>query len=84
MNDIQPIRMFGIFDKGKKKHQAGSVWDKEKIAPTLDTMMGGVQRAINNRKANSGCSIIWHRKRAKSIWWQSIFDKWNYENFRSR
>lgn len=46
MNDVQPIRMFGIFDKGKKRHQAGSVWDKEKIAPTLDTMMGGYREPL--------------------------------------
>ena len=42
MNDIQAIRVFGIFDKGSKKHQAGSVWDIDGIAPTIDTMMGGI------------------------------------------
>ena len=34
-------RIAGIFDKEGKRHQAGSVWDKEQLAPTLDTMKGG-------------------------------------------
>ena len=42
MNDIELKRLLGIFDKGSQKHQAGSVWDKELISPTLDTMMGGI------------------------------------------
>lgn len=36
-----PIRLGGLFDTDKGKHQAGSVWDTEKISPTLDTMQGG-------------------------------------------
>ena len=39
--DLQAIRQFGIFDKDGKRHQAGSVWDKNGLAPTLDTMQGG-------------------------------------------
>lgn len=38
---ITSERLFGIFDKDGKKHQAGSVWDKEQLAPTLNTMQGG-------------------------------------------
>ncbi|WP_373780991.1 DNA cytosine methyltransferase [Jeotgalibaca porci] len=34
-------RIGGIFDKDGKRHQAGAVWDKEQLAPTLDTMKGG-------------------------------------------
>lgn len=34
-------RLGGLYDKKDRKHQAGSVWNKEKIAPTLDTMQGG-------------------------------------------
>ena len=40
---IEPIaeRIGGIFDKDGERHQAGAVWDKEQLAPTLDTMQGG-------------------------------------------
>ena len=34
-------RIGGIFDKDGERHQAGAVWDKEQLAPTLDTMQGG-------------------------------------------
>lgn len=34
-------RIAGIFDKDGKRHQAGAIWDKEQLAPTLDTMKGG-------------------------------------------
>lgn len=37
-------RMYGIFDTEKSKHQAGSVYDKEGLAPTLDTMQGGYRQ----------------------------------------
>lgn len=35
-----PYRLGGIHDK-ETKHQAGSVWDKNKCAPIIDTMQGG-------------------------------------------
>lgn len=38
---IEAKRIGGIFDNEKSKHQAGSIWDKEQLAPTLDTMQGG-------------------------------------------
>ena len=41
---MKPVRIGGIFDTEKSKHQAGSVWDKECIAPTLDTMQGGYRQ----------------------------------------
>lgn len=36
-------RIGGIFD-GETKHQAGSVWDTDGLAPTLDTMQGGYRQ----------------------------------------
>lgn len=38
---MQPKRLGGLYD-GKTKHQAGSVWEKNTISPTIDTMQGGV------------------------------------------
>ena len=37
-------RLYGIFDNEKGKHQAGSVYDKEGLSPTLDTMQGGYRQ----------------------------------------
>lgn len=39
--DPKCVRVGGIFDKYGTKHQAGGVWDKNQISPTLDTMQGG-------------------------------------------
>lgn len=39
--DPKCVRIGGIFDTEKSKHQAGSIYDKEQIAPTLDAMQGG-------------------------------------------
>lgn len=39
--DPKCVRIGGIFDTEKSKHQAGSIWDKEQLAPTLCTMQGG-------------------------------------------
>ena len=41
--DMETERLGGLFD-GETKHQAGSVFNKSKVAPTIDTMQGGVQR----------------------------------------
>lgn len=38
---LEVKRIFGIFDKDNKKRQAGSVYDKNGLAPTLDTAQGG-------------------------------------------
>lgn len=35
------VRKYGVFDDEKGKHQAGSVYDKECLCPTLDTAQGG-------------------------------------------
>lgn len=37
-------RKYGVFDTYKSKHQAGSVYDKNGLAPTLDTMQGGYRQ----------------------------------------
>lgn len=53
---IEVNRLFGIFDEEKSKHQAGSVYDKNGLCPTLDTMQGGWRQPsviiddFNNRK----------------------------------
>lgn len=38
---VDVTRKYGIFDNEKEKHQAGSVYDKNGLCPTLDTMQGG-------------------------------------------
>ena len=43
LNINQAKRIGGIFDD-ETKHQAGSVWDKDGLAPTLDTMQGGYRQ----------------------------------------
>lgn len=45
-DELKAIRLFGLFDKENSKHQAGSVWDKEGLAPTLDTMQGGYRQPL--------------------------------------
>jgi site-specific DNA-cytosine methylase len=39
--ELEPIRLGGLYDDEEGKHQAGSIWDKDTISPTLDTMQGG-------------------------------------------
>lgn len=39
--DPKCVRIGGIFDTEKLKHQAGSIYDKEGLGPTLDAMQGG-------------------------------------------
>lgn len=39
--DPKCVRIGGIFDTDKSKHQAGSIYDKEGLSPTLDIMKGG-------------------------------------------
>lgn len=43
---IEPKRLGGIFDTKTSKHQAGSIYDKEFIAPTIDTMQGGYRQPM--------------------------------------
>lgn len=52
-NDVDsPVRLGGLFDTEKGRHQAGSVWDVDKISPTLDTMQGGYRQPCIIDKTN--------------------------------
>lgn len=42
INDVD--RVGGIFDKDGKRHQAGSVYNQEGLAPAIDTMQGGYRQ----------------------------------------
>ena len=42
---METVRLGGLYD-GETKHQAGSVWDKSCIAPTIDTMQGGCREPM--------------------------------------
>ena len=47
MVEGKPIRLGGCFDEPNgSTHQAGSVWEKEGIAPTIDTMQGGYRQPL--------------------------------------
>lgn len=41
---LEVRRIGGVFDDEKSKHQAGSIYDIEGLAPTLDTMQGGYRQ----------------------------------------
>ena len=43
---VEPKRIGGLFDTETSKHQAGSIWDKECISPTIDTMQGGYRQPL--------------------------------------
>lgn len=43
---LEPVRLGGLFDTEKSRHQAGSVWDKDNICPTLDTAQGGWRQPL--------------------------------------
>ena len=44
--DPQCVRIGGLYDSEKTKHQAGSVYDTEGVCATLSTMQGGNQEPI--------------------------------------
>lgn len=46
LENLKCVRIGGIFDTEKSKHQAGSIYDKEQLAPTLDTMQGGWRQPL--------------------------------------
>ena len=39
-------RIGGLFDKDGKRHQAGSIYNKEGIAPAIDSMQGGYRQPM--------------------------------------
>ena len=43
---VEPKRIGSLFDTETSKHQAGSIWDKERISPTIDTMQGGYRQPL--------------------------------------
>lgn len=50
-------RIGGIFDTDKSKHQAGSIYNKNGLSPSLDTMQGGYRQPmvltyVNNKYNN--------------------------------
>lgn len=58
----EPVRKYGIFDDEKGKHQAGSVWETEGLAPTLDTMQGGYRQPCIEIKEKTKRAIKKHMK----------------------
>ena len=44
--DPKCVRIGGIFDTEKSKHQAGSIYDKNGVSPSLDTMQGGYRQPM--------------------------------------
>jgi DNA (cytosine-5)-methyltransferase 1 len=52
-NNVDPIRLGGLYDTETSKHQAGAIWDKEAISPTLDTMQGGNRQPFITVDENS-------------------------------
>lgn len=44
--NTKPVRLGGLFDVGNKKHQSGSVYDKNAISPTLNTAQGGYNQPL--------------------------------------
>ena len=43
---IEVVRMGGLYDEETKKHQMGSVWDKNGLSPTIDTAQGGYRQPM--------------------------------------
>jgi site-specific DNA-cytosine methylase len=41
VEELNPVRLGGLYDTKEGRHQAGAIWDKDAISPTLDTMQGG-------------------------------------------
>lgn len=45
--ELKPERLGGVFDEDDgTRHQAGSIWNKDAISPTLDTMQGGWRQPL--------------------------------------
>ena len=48
--DPKCVRIGGIFDTEGHRRQAGGIWDKGGLAPTLDTMQGGYRMPLVTEK----------------------------------
>ena len=44
--EVEPVRIGGLYDTETRKHQAGAIWDKSAVAPTVDTMQGGNRQPL--------------------------------------
>lgn len=56
--DPKCVRTGGIFDTENSTHQAGSIYDKNGLAPTLDTMQGGWRQPCVEEKKNYDLSDL--------------------------
>lgn len=59
ITDSKVTRLGGIFDKENEKHQAGSIYDKEGLSPTIDTGVGGWRQPL--------IASLWTETQAKMI-----------------
>ena len=46
-------RLGGMFDTETKKRQAGAIWDKSYLSPTIDTMQGGFRQPLVFQEKNN-------------------------------
>lgn len=74
---VQVNRLYGIFDDEKSKHQAGSVYDKNGLAPTLDTMQGGWRQPCVDNSSSAEISI--RKLTPKECWRLMGFDDSDFE-----
>ena len=51
--DPKCVRIGGIFDTEKSRHQAGSIYDKNGLSPSLDTMQGGYRQPMIEEYENT-------------------------------
>ena len=58
-------RIGGMFDEEKTRHQAGSVWNTNGLAPTLDTMQGGLRQPC---VVENTTETIQNKNTTKSTW----------------
>lgn len=52
---MKVIRIGGLYDKPMKKHQMGSIYDPEGLAPPLDTCGGGYREPIIVEYEHKSC-----------------------------
>ena len=70
---VDVTRKYGIFDIEKSRHQAGSVYDKNGLSPTLDTMQGGWRQPCIEEKLRI------RKLTPKECWRLMGFDDEDYE-----
>ena len=81
---MEAIRIGGLYDD-KTKHQAGAVWDKDALSPTIDTAQGGnrqpmiVEAISTNGTAVSGCIRASYYKNGERNIVENVMNKKGYE-----